>query len=388
MTITTAVRSFSVLVDSHRLANKIEIRWHSGEPLISSPKFYSEVIKKIRQVIPEMGADYIHIPKRMGASGSITNVLGLNLYFHDSAAAILQNGKVIAALEEERWFRDDKHTAIFPERSIKYCLEALGCNQLDIFHVAINMNPIRCLSNSSNLVDVICHPKRWNRKHWNNFIDRRRVCRQTNGQVLRTLIDLKLDRKFQYHFVAHHAHAASALFVFPYDEAVVLTIDANGEWATSTTSIGRGNKIQRLQTLGLPNSLGAVYASITEYLGFKRNNDEFKVMGLAAYGDPLRYRSAMRDLIYPADDGFFLINIVYFNYSDYKICPNNKLHELFDCPPRKPDTVIEEQHKDIAAALQERLEEIVIHIARNLQRRTGLKKICLAIGNFIVDKGI
>jgi len=309
------------------------------------------------------------------------NILGLNLYFHDSAAALIQNGKIAAAIEEERWFRDDKHTAIFPKRSIKYCLQSLGENYLEIPHVAINMDPIRCLSNSKSIVDFLSHPNRWNKKHWNNYIDRRRACRQIHWQTHRALFELNLDQKFQYHLVAHHdSHAASAFFVSPFEEAAVLTVDANGEWLTTTTYVGRGNQLQREQTLGLPNSLGGLYGALTTYLGFMRNSDEFKVMGLAAYGDPLHYRKAMCKLIYPTDDGFFKLNLNFFDYADYKITANKKLQTLLNCPPRTQGDEISEQHKALAAALQKRTEEIVIHVARNLQQRTGLKKLCLAGG--------
>ena len=309
------------------------------------------------------------------------NILGLNLYFHDSAAVLLDDGKLVAALEEERWFRDDKHTAIFPKRSIKYCLEALGVDQLNLGHVAINMDPIRSMSDSTGLVDLVLHPQRWNRKHWKNFMDRRKACRHIHWQVHRVLIESNCDQNFQYHLVPHHdSHAASAFFVSPFEEAAVFTIDANGEWPTSSTSIGKGNKLKRLQRVGLPNSLGGFYASVTEFLGFKRNNDEFKVMGLAGYGDPARYRDQMKKLIVGVENGFFRLDLNYFNYADYKISPNNNFYQLFGCPPREPGAQITEQHKAIAASLQNHTEEIVLSIARDLQNRSQLKKLCLAGG--------
>lgn len=316
----------------------------------------------------------------MGKSESL-GVLGLNLYFHDSAAVLVQDGIIAAAIEEERWFRDDKHTAIFPKRSIKYCLQFLGEEQTGISHVAINMDPIRCLSNSSNIIDLLCHPSRWNKKHWNNFMDRRRACRQIHWQTHRTLFELNLDQEFQYHLVAHHdSHAASAFFVSPFEEAAVLAIDANGEWPTTTTYIGRGNKLRHEQTLGLPHSLGGLYGALTTYLGFIRNSDEFKIMGLAAYGDPSKYRKVMHELISTTNDGFFKLNLAYFDYADYKITINQKLPSLFGIPPRVPGSEINEEHKAIAAALQECTEQIVIHVTQSLQKRTGLKKLCLAGG--------
>jgi carbamoyltransferase len=309
------------------------------------------------------------------------NVLGLNLYFHDSAATLIRNGKVVAAIEEERWFRDDKHTAIFPKRSIKYCLQSLGENHVRIPHVAINMDPIRCLSNTKNFLDLMCHPNRWNKKHWDNYRNRRHACGDIQWQTQRTLFEMNLEQEFQFHLVAHHdSHAASAFFVSPFEEAAVLAIDANGEWPTTSTYVGRGNRLQRLQTLGLPNSLGGLYGTLTTYLGFKRNSDEFKVMGLAAYGNPKRYRKAMNQLIHPTNEGFFKLNQSFFDYAAYKITTNHKVHKLLEILPRIPGSEISDQHKDIAAALQERTEEIVIHVARHLQQRTGLKKLCLAGG--------
>jgi carbamoyltransferase len=312
---------------------------------------------------------------------STINVLGLNLLFHDSAAVMLKNGVIAAALEEERWFRDDKHTAIFPRRSIIYCLESIGCLNGDLHHVAINMDPIRCLSNSSSPIDLFFHPHKWNKKHWKNYLIRKQACKDVVWQMRRTLIDLDIDQQFQFHLVPHHdSHAASAFFVSPFEEAAVLTIDANGEWPTLTTSIGRGNRLQKLASIGLPNSIGGFYASITEHLGFKRNNDEFKVMGLAGYGDPTYHRKAMQELIFATDDGFFRINPCYFDYSAYKISPKPLVAGLLGCSARRKGEEINEYHKSIAAALQEHTENIVIHIARNLQKKTGLKKLCLAGG--------
>ncbi len=312
---------------------------------------------------------------------TMPNILGLNLYFHDSAAALIHQGKIAAAIEEERWFRDDKHTAMFPKRSIKYCLQYLAEQHLDVPHVAINMDPIRCLSNSSSIVDLIRHPTRWNKKHWHNFMDRRRACRDIERQIHRAFYEINMAQEFKFHLVAHHdSHAASAFFVSPFEEAAVLSIDANGEWPTTSTYIGRGNRLQSENTLGLPNSLGGLYGAMTTYLGFLRNSDEFKVMGLAAYGDASRYRDAMRELIYPSGDGFFTLNKNYFDYADYKIAANKKMQALLNCPPRVPGSELTDQHKAIAAALQKRTEEIAIHVLRGLQQRSGLKKLCLAGG--------
>lgn len=320
------------------------------------------------------------------------NILGLNLYFHDSAVVLIHKGKVASAIEEERWFRDDKHTAIFPKRSIKSCLKSLGDERVDISHVAINMDPIRCLSNSRSIIDLITHPGRWNKKHWKNFIDRRRACRDIHWQTHRTLFEINADQEFQYHLVAHHdSHAASTFFVSPFEEAAVLVIDANGEWPTTTTYIGKANKLEREDTVGLPHSLGGLYGALTTYLGFIRNNDEFKVMGLAAYGDPEKYHDAMRQLISSTDDGFFKLNMNYFDYADYKITINDKLQSLFGMAPRLPGSEITEDHKAIAAALQARTEEIAIHMARHLQQKTGLKKLCLAGGvvlNCVMNRAI
>lgn len=309
------------------------------------------------------------------------NILGLNLIFHDSAAAVIQNGKIKAALEEERWFRDDKHTAIFPKRSIKYCLETIDCGKGDLGHVAINMDPVRCLSNSGSLMETFIKPKRWSSKHWKNYKIRKEACDQIRWQMHRTLTEMGIDQPFDFHYVTHHdSHAASSFFVSPFEEAAVLSIDANGEWTTLNTYVGRNNKLISLESIGLPNSIGGFYASITEHLGFRRNNDEFKVMGLAGYGDKSVYKEAMDQLMYPTDDGFFRLNIKYFDYAAYKISPNLHLENLLGCEARNHGSELTDQHKDIAAALQAKTEQVVIHIANHLQRKTGLKKLCLAGG--------
>ena len=309
------------------------------------------------------------------------NILGLNLVFHDSSSVILNEGSIAFAVEEERWYRDDKHTDVFPKRSIMRCLEAINCQKGDLRDVAINMNPILCLSNASSMRQVIASPNKWNRKHWQNYRIRKKDCEDIEWLVHRVLMEMGIDQAFRFHRVGHHdSHAASAFFVSPFEESAVLTVDANGEWTTLSTYLGKENSLVNLSTVGLPNSIGGFYASITEYLGFKRNNDEFKVMGLAAYGDPLRYKKLINKLIFPTSDGLFNLDNSYFDYAAYKISANHKLSQLFGFRARSTNEPLEQRHKDLAAALQLRTEEILVHIAQNLQEKTKSKNLCLAGG--------
>lgn len=306
------------------------------------------------------------------------HILGLNMYFHDSAGALLRDGELLAAIEEERWFRDDKHTDVFPVRSIRFCLAMAG-QGATIDHVAIDMEPLRCLRDAHGLWDCLCAPSRLTQKLRFNYFDRRRAIARAWAEVTRTLMRYGANRHFRWHRVAHHdAHAASAFFVSPFDEAAVLTMDANGEWATTTGGIGRGARLTRQWTIGLPDSLGGVYGTVTEHLGFRRNEDEFKVMGLASYGDPAAFRDVFDEAL-QCDGSVFRVARRFFEQAEYKLSASAELIRRLG-PRRMPDEALTDRHRDIAAALQERLEQIVLHLALQLRAETGQKNLCLAGG--------
>lgn len=308
-------------------------------------------------------------------------LLGINCWLHDSAACLIRDGEVVAAIEEERWFRDDKHTGEFPRRSIQFCIEAANDPGLTIDHVAFNFSPMRAFSESASLGQVVTRPGSYsslNRKSYKHLSSGlKRYARQAR-QALRAA-GVQGD-EYDLHEVPHHdAHAASTFFVSPFDEAAVLTIDGRGEWATTSCYHGKANRLERISHIGLPYSLGLFYAAFTEYLGFKRNNDEYKVMGLASYGDPSRYRDAIKDLIRPEGDGF-VIATEHFDERSRILYPSEALAKLFGGPRRVRESELEQRHKDVAAALQERVEEIGLHLARRLKERTGAKNICMAGG--------
>jgi len=308
-------------------------------------------------------------------------LLGINCWLHDSAACLIRDGEVVAAIEEERWFRDDKHTTEFPKRSIRYCIEAANDPGLRIDHVAFNISPMRAFSESASVGQVVTRPGSYsslNRKSYKHLSSGLKRHAREARHALRAAGVQNDD--YDLHEVAHHdAHAASAFFVSPFDEAAVLTLDGRGEWATTTGYHGKGNRLERVFHVGLPYSLGLFYAAMTEYLGFKRNNDEYKVMGLASYGDPARYREQIKTLITPDGDGF-QIATEHFDERSRILYPSEALETLFGGARRIRESEIEQRHKDIAAALQERTEEIGLHMARRLKEKTGAKNIAMAGG--------
>ena len=306
------------------------------------------------------------------------SVLGVNSYFHDASVCLIRDGEIVAALEEERWYRDDKHTTVFPLRSLRYALEAAADSGLKIDHLGVNMSPVRCFGDAAGPGGALAG---YTRRHHKNFKHLRKATQQTNREVRRALRRFGYKADYTFHEVAHHeAHAASTFFVSPFEEAAILTVDGNGEWATTSMFVGKGNQVERLGRVGLPHTLGGVYGSITEYLGFKRNNDEFKVMGLSSYGDPERFKEQLAKLIWPTEDGFFQVDPAYFNIGPFDFRPGERLVELFGEPTRVRESELLQFHKDVAAALQARTEEVGVHMARHLQRQTGLKKICMAGG--------
>lgn len=299
------------------------------------------------------------------------HVLGLNWWLHDSAAALLKDGALVAALEEERWFRDDKHTNVFPGRSIKFCIEAAGDVEA-IQDVALNLSTSAAVGEGA--LGRFDKHSRKDRKHI------KRAIKTAAREARHALRACGLPDRFTFHEVAHHdAHAASAFFASPFEEAAVLTLDGRGEWATTCSYAGRGARLEPLSAIGLPHSLGNVYAAMTEYLGFKRNNDEYKVMGLASYGDPARFRAAADQLMKTTPKGF-VVNTEHFVEGSRILFPGVALERLFEGPRRVRESELEQRHKDVAAALQEKTEEIGLHLARKVHEQTGLEKLCLAGG--------
>lgn len=316
--------------------------------------------------------------------------LGFSCFTHDAAAALIQDGKLVAASEEERFSRT-KHTSEYPVQAIEYCLSEAGISLGDVEHVGFDLRPWpaypammihwwRNFPRSLNLVrERWSAGRRGDAGGFGALYNPPAVLRA--GRTTRRLF-ASHNPRFRFHFVDHHlCHHASALLVSPFEEAASLSIDGCGEWTTAMTAVGRGNRIEVLQRVSAPHSLGMFYNSVCEYLGFSFLEGPGKVMGLAPYGDPDRYGEDMRKTVILLPDGTFRLD---FRYFDFHVSLTRKRYSrLFEStfgPPRVPGGELTQRHKDIAAALQRRLEEACIHMAAHLQVESGLTRLCLSGG--------
>ena len=303
------------------------------------------------------------------------NILGIGGFSHDSAAAIVQNGQLVAAVAEERLTRR-KHQGGVPREAVAYCLEAAELTIDDIDHIGCYMRPglrlarripyrLGTLFRSPKYALAYCG---YECLHNAEYIAGMRSLRGENTQL---------------HFLDHHpAHAASAFLASPHEKAALLSIDYVGEWDATWLGVGEGADIRRLGSIAYPHSLGLFYTAITEYLGFQRASDEYKVMGLASYGEP-EHLEAFREIIRPTPDGRYRFDLSWFT-AHYLPGPRHgyfspKFIERFG-PPRTKGEPIDDRHAAIAASAQALLEEIVLHIAKNLHKQTGLDTLCLAGG--------
>jgi carbamoyltransferase len=304
----------------------------------------------------------------------MTYVLGLSCFYHDSAAALLRDGEVVAACQEERLSRK-KHDSGFPTRAVKYVLKEAGIGPEDLDAVGFYDKPLlkfermlstyiatfpRSFNSFRTAIPVWLHEKLWVPA----LI--RKELRPYKGPIL---------------FAEHHmSHAASCFLVSPFEESAILTVDGVGEWATASFGVGRGGDITLFKEIRFPHSLGLLYSAFTYYLGFKVNSAEYKVMGLAPYGKPVHYDRIMKEMVHLNEDGSFKLNMDYFSY-DYGLrMTNGRFSEFFGGPPRKPETWMTEREFDIAASIQKVCEEIVLRMARYIHRETGLSNLCMAGG--------
>ena len=300
-------------------------------------------------------------------------ILGISAFYHDSAACLVKDGEILSAAQEERFTRK-KHDHNFPQKAIEFCLKDAGikAEQLDL--VAFYDKPFlkfeRLLETYLAYAPVgiksfIKAMPLWiKEKLW-----------------MKEMIKDKLGYTGKIIFPEHHeSHAASAFYPSPYNKAAILTMDGVGEWTTTSYGIGDGNDVQLLADIKFPHSLGLLYSAITYYTGFKVNSGEYKVMGLAPYGEP-KYKKLIYDyLIDVKDDGSFRMNMEYFNYSQGLTMTNEKFNKLFGGPPREPETNLTQKEMDIARSLQEVTEEIVLKLGNHVYKETGLKNLCLAGG--------
>jgi carbamoyltransferase len=308
------------------------------------------------------------------------HILGISAFYHDSAAALLRDGEIVAAAQEERFTRK-KHDPGFPDNALKYCLDEAGIGLQDVDHVAFYDKPF--LKFERLLETYVSFAPRG----FESF-------RMAIPVWLREKLFLKdllvkelrrhapdIDWHSRLRFSEHHlSHAASAFFPSPFEEAAVLTMDGVGEWATTSLAIGRGNTLEVLKEIHFPHSLGLLYSAFTYYTGFKVNSGEYKLMGLAPYGEP-RYVDRIFDhLVDLKADGSFRLDQSYFNYCTGLTMTGPKFHELFGGPPRAANEALTQHHMDLAASIQAATEMIVLRLARAIRAETGMRKLCLAGG--------
>jgi carbamoyltransferase len=301
------------------------------------------------------------------------NILGISAYYHDSAACLVKDGIIIAAAQEERFTRK-KHDHTFPSNAIQYCLREAGIDGTELDYVAFYDKPFlkfeRILETylafaPMGIKSFLTAMPLWiKKKLW-----------------IKELIKDELNYNGKIIFPEHHeSHAASAFFPSPFQEAAFITMDGVGEWSTSSFGVGKGNKIELLADIQFPHSLGLLYSAFTYYTGFRVNSGEYKIMGLAPYGEAKYKNLIYKHLIDVKEDGSFKMNMDYFNYCAGLTMTNNKFHKLFGGPPRKPESKLTQKEMDLARSVQEVTEEIVLKMAKHVRKETGMKYLCLAGG--------
>src|SRR5215469_5694144 len=304
------------------------------------------------------------------------HILGLSAFYHDSAAALLVDGKIIAAAQEERFTRK-KNDADFPINSVEFCLRYAGLDQKQLDAVVFYDKPVLKFTRLlETYLAVAPRGLKTFPRTISNWLGGKLDLRKT---IHSELPELRTDCPVL--FTEHHqAHAASAFYPSPFDEAAILTIDGVGEWATTTIGIGRGNEIKLLEEIRFPHSLGLLYSAFTHYCGFRINSGEYKLMGLAPYGEPVFADVIRRELIDVKPDGSFRLNLNYFDFLSGTTMTNDKFNRLFGGPPRKPDEKLERRHMDVARSIQLVCEEIMLLLARHAREFTGQRNLCMAGG--------
>ncbi|MFQ5626745.1 MAG: carbamoyltransferase, partial [Methyloligellaceae bacterium] len=311
-------------------------------------------------------------------------ILGISAFYHDSAAAPIEDERIVAAAQEERFTRN-KHDPRFPENAIRYCLEEAGAGLDHVDHVVFFEKPFlkferlletylanapRGFASFRAAMPVWIKQKLFQKSNLVKALYPYSESGMTSGDIEAKLL-----------FAEHHqSHAASAFYPSPFAEAVVLTMDGVGEWATTSVSIGRGNSLEPVREIHWPHSLGLLYSAFTYYTGFRVNSGEYKLMGLAPYGEP-RFAGLIRDkLIDIKQDGSFWLDQSYFNYAGGLTMTSKRFHELFGGEPRDPDSLVTQRDMDLAASVQKVTEEVVLAMARDLAGTTGIANLCLAGG--------
>ena len=307
-------------------------------------------------------------------------VLGISAFYHDSAAALIEDGRIVAAAQEERFTRQ-KYDSSYPANAIAYCLVEAGIQFVDIDYVAFYDKPFLKFTRLLETYLAFA-PKGFAsfRTAMPLWLKDKLFQRKKLGQTLRAGAP-DFDWKRRLLFSEHHlSHAASAFFPSPFDHAAILTMDGVGEWATTSAALGDGNRITMLKEIHFPHSLGLLYSAFTDFTGFRVNSGEYKVMGLAPYGEPRFARVILDHLIDLKEDGSFRLDQRYFDYCTGLRMTNDSFAALFGVPARKPEDPLEPVHMDLAASIQRVTEEVILRLTRSLAVETGARKLCLAGG--------
>lgn len=300
-------------------------------------------------------------------------ILGISAFYHDSAACLVHDGKIVSAAQEERFTRR-KHDPSFPQKAVAYCLAQAGISASQLDYVAFYDKPL--LKFERILKTYIAYTPRG----WSTF-SKAIPLWFGNKLFIKKQIQAAFGHNVPVLFNEHHeSHAMSAFYPSPFQEAAVLTVDGVGEWATTSIAAGRDNRLEIVKEIRFPHSLGLLYSAITSYIGFKVNSGEYKVMGLAPYGRPL-YKDLIYDhLIDVKEDGSFHLNMDYFDFPIEFSMTKKKFHELFGGPPRKPESPITQKEMDLACSLQQVTEEVMLKLTRHARKETGMRNLCLAGG--------
>jgi len=305
----------------------------------------------------------------------MTSILGISAYYHDAAAALLVDGRIVAAAQEERFTRK-KHDPSFPRHAIDYCLREAGLEKRDLDYVGFYDKPLVAFE---RLLETYLGYAPFGYRAFSQAIP---LWLREKLRIPR-LVKRGLGREFtkRVAFLEHHeSHAASAFFPSPYDKAAILTMDGVGEWATASFGVGEGNRIKLQGELRFPHSLGLLYSAFTFYTGFRVNSGEYKLMGLAPYGTP-QYADLIRSrLISARPDGSLWLNLDYFNYCAGLTMTSPKFDRLFGAKPRRPESPIRRLDVDLAASIQLVTEELMLDMARHVQQKTAMEHLCLAGG--------
>ncbi len=300
-------------------------------------------------------------------------ILGISAFYHDSAACLLKDGEIIAAAQEERFTRK-KHDFNFPSNAISYCLSEAGINVSSLQYVVFYDKPF--IKFERILYTALAYAP----LGINMFLKAMPTWLKEKIFIRKT-IQNKLDFEGDILFTEHHeSHAASAFYPSPFEKAAILTIDGVGEWATTSYGVGDWNKIDIMSEIKFPHSLGLLYSAFTYYTGFRVNSGEYKVMGLAPYGEPKYVDLILDNLIDLKEDGSYKLNMKYFNYCAGLTMTNSRFDKLFGGPPRKPESKVGQKEMDLARSVQEVTEEVMFRMAKHVFKETGQKNLCLAGG--------